>query len=634
MMEDSAVFVLSSYRGPAGSGPGECIHYEDVHMLEKYNQLDKIQNWRTMLSSFYAKKDSPLFTLDGRKWKSVEHYFQAQKFLHTDLYERFTWESGSKLSQSYGMEVVNAGINAKMLPKALAAWKRSGAKEALACANKAKFEQNPYLMDVLVKTHGAILKTSKKHYITESDLMKIRDDRIAYLNKDRRMLTDTDDVNREILLKVDYKFMRHAYLTCKYVMKICDNIFWRRYFALNYTDPGVSNRDYKVMVSELYIMRSMYFSNDSQIRYAIRQKLPKLVDHLLTKYSGNKFTGRYLLEAVRSGSLEIVKIIASGCKLSFHNTYDILMDSLEQPDIFAYLVQNGFNIHAYNGYCLTAAVEKQDIRLVNMIINLGFNVNQYGDGSMYAAALRNNLNIVKLFINCGFEFNNCTQAFIAAARSNSIDILVYFIEHGVDVHANDDVAIIVAAGRGNLEALIILENAGADIRAENDGALREAIFNKKVNVIAYLLNKIPGVLPPGLLTDAIITSDINIIKMIAPRTNILDSRFITEAVSNNVDIGVIKYLISIGATIGVGDSVCIHYAINYYRLDIIKLLIENGADVHYNYDLAFRTAFKKNDGDMMLFLKKHGANVNIMNEEPYKNYVKTYAGAVKKNIKK
>ena len=72
-------------------------------MIE-FNELAKTKNWRRVLSNFHTKstdkeRPEPLFTLDGKNWASVEHYYHANKFKknNPDYYNLFSIDSGSQI---------------------------------------------------------------------------------------------------------------------------------------------------------------------------------------------------------------------------------------------------------------------------------------------------------------------------------------------------------------------------------------------------------------------------------------------------------------------------------------------------------------------------------------------------------
>ena len=74
-MKDTFVFYSKSADNKPGKNKGSGW-LENVENENKYNKLDKIKDWRKMLSNFYI---SP-FILDGKEWNSVEHFFHAVKF--------------------------------------------------------------------------------------------------------------------------------------------------------------------------------------------------------------------------------------------------------------------------------------------------------------------------------------------------------------------------------------------------------------------------------------------------------------------------------------------------------------------------------------------------------------------------
>ena len=76
-----------------GTGAGETLHPDD---LEKLEALNRISNWRRMLSNFHSHP----FELDGMWWDSVEHYYQGSKFTqHPEFRALFSLDSKSDICE-------------------------------------------------------------------------------------------------------------------------------------------------------------------------------------------------------------------------------------------------------------------------------------------------------------------------------------------------------------------------------------------------------------------------------------------------------------------------------------------------------------------------------------------------------
>ena len=71
-----------------GKGPGEKIPRDKERNFEK---LGKVKNWRYYLSNYGIGE----FVLDGKTWKTVEHYYQASKFKKNNpqFYNLFSLDS-------------------------------------------------------------------------------------------------------------------------------------------------------------------------------------------------------------------------------------------------------------------------------------------------------------------------------------------------------------------------------------------------------------------------------------------------------------------------------------------------------------------------------------------------------------
>jgi ribA/ribD-fused uncharacterized protein len=150
MTQDS----LSFYSGSLNRLPGEGVN-EQVSYPDEYKQLSRILNWRKMLSNFWIAP----FQINGKTYRTVEHYFQSEKLrlVDTELADTFTVESGTPL----GTE--GTGLDARQMRKAklltkeqLEVWD-SIKDNVMERAWRAKFLQNEPLQRVLLATNSAEL---------------------------------------------------------------------------------------------------------------------------------------------------------------------------------------------------------------------------------------------------------------------------------------------------------------------------------------------------------------------------------------------------------------------------------------------------------------------------------------------
>lgn len=146
--------ILSFYSGSPNRSPGLGPH-ERISSLSRYKELEQIINWRQKLSNFAIAP----FKLNGKTWRTVEHYFQAQKLRLVDpeLAETFTVESGTHLgTEGNGLDARNMR-KAKILSKELLKVWDSQKDECMARAWEAKFSQNAEMKKVLLATGEAEL---------------------------------------------------------------------------------------------------------------------------------------------------------------------------------------------------------------------------------------------------------------------------------------------------------------------------------------------------------------------------------------------------------------------------------------------------------------------------------------------
>lgn len=95
LQQDKLCYYSKSRNVDAGKGKNEF-----VNDYSNYEELNKIDNWRRILSNFYVEP----FTYEDKTFNSVEHAFQSYKIALVDEIKAgfFTLESGHPIGQGDG----------------------------------------------------------------------------------------------------------------------------------------------------------------------------------------------------------------------------------------------------------------------------------------------------------------------------------------------------------------------------------------------------------------------------------------------------------------------------------------------------------------------------------------------------
>lgn len=172
--------IKSENKSKPGKGSGEKIPNEKIN---EYISLGTIENWRRKLHDSWT--ESP-FVVDGKKYASVEHYYQGSKFKNgfPDFAFLFSLNSESDISKDVVLCKAAGSKSGKLKtelvrPKNIkidADFYPNRNLEEREKAVFAKFSQNPDLTDLLLKTKNAKLTEYivKNPAETDNILMKIR----------------------------------------------------------------------------------------------------------------------------------------------------------------------------------------------------------------------------------------------------------------------------------------------------------------------------------------------------------------------------------------------------------------------------------------------------------------------------
>jgi len=160
-------FYANSRDAYPGEGSGEKTPKKK---MAAFKSLAKIKDWRKKLDHTYLKAP---FTLDGRKWASVEHYYNAAKYKkgHPDYYYSFSLDSDSDISKK-PLEKGKKSSSMRIDPDFYSERNLEEKKKAI----EAKFSQHEELRNLLVQTSPAKLVHFQRGNSPEPDveLMEVR----------------------------------------------------------------------------------------------------------------------------------------------------------------------------------------------------------------------------------------------------------------------------------------------------------------------------------------------------------------------------------------------------------------------------------------------------------------------------
>jgi predicted NAD-dependent protein-ADP-ribosyltransferase YbiA (DUF1768 family) len=179
LYDDATVFQFYSKsmdKPLPGTGSGETI---DRANIPKYAALAKESpQWRKMLSNFWEppgdNRNKELFTLDGHKWRTLEHYMQGSRFRKENPkhYLQFSLDSDSDLSRSPTLAQSDDKYK-DTKPDADFNLREEKERED---AQYAKYSQNSYLENMLLNTRNAKLVQFRRGKPADvcTELMRVR----------------------------------------------------------------------------------------------------------------------------------------------------------------------------------------------------------------------------------------------------------------------------------------------------------------------------------------------------------------------------------------------------------------------------------------------------------------------------
>ena len=255
--------------------------------------------------------------------------------------------------------------------------------------------------------------------------------------------------------------------------------------------------------------------------------------------------------------------------------------------------------HKYADTVLIYASRKGRLEIVRQLLKLGLpnildikatNLREYT--ALIVASLEGHVEIVRLLIENGDDVNTSADrgytSFIYASQNGHVEVVRFLIENGADVNVssnNGTNALIEASSNGHIEVVKLLIENGAGVNTFNNyeqTPLIEASKKGHVEIVRLLLNEGANVKAGAFenRTSLFYASE-------AGQSDITSTIENTSDVNSNtinIYLKIIKLLIDNGADVNAIDDTGwtpLIIASSTKNVDVVRLLIENGADVNH-----------------------------------------------------
>ncbi len=299
----------------------------------------------------------------------------------------------------------------------------------------------------------------------------------------KRFLTDIDDINYGILLKLDDESLGKVCRINKYGINLFKNKkFWNKKIQ------SIYNINLNNYVNENMTYRKAYYGlkrckknvNNQMQEYAYHGYLP-LLKYLLEDagYSSSNGTS-ILIQAVSGGQLDVVKYVIEEADTYVDSEYGLRYAAqYGYSEILQYLIEKaGAKVNDHNGLALCNAVKNGYLDIVRyLIVVAGAFIHASNDFPLRIALKQSNLKMARYLVYMKADFFiNDVEASPSVMYNfyingySALDMTIY-----LEYLTEDDRLLICATQYGFLNMVKCLVNSGVNIHARKDAELRVAV---------------------------------------------------------------------------------------------------------------------------------------------------------------
>jgi len=253
-----------------------------------------------------------------------------------------------------------------------------------------------------------------------------------------------------------------------------------------------------------------------------------------------------------------------------------------------------------------------------------FNDKECADGGLYACRLKDLLRWISLYPDidtvavvevpedaqrCEFATKTKASALVLTRFLPLLEAMELAVQHGADIHADNDYALRVASENGHVSVVQFLVEVGhADVHADDDGALNVASLYGHLAIVQFLVEHGANVhaCDDAALHVASQNGHLAVVQFLVTQganVHALDENALSVA-SRNGHLPVVQFLVEVGhADVHAYDDEALHVASQNGHLAVVQFLVAHGADVHASNDYALRWASEYGHLTVVEFLR-------------------------------
>lgn len=267
------------------------------------------------------------------------------------------------------------------------------------------------------------------------------------------------------------------------------------YLDLNLPLPSISfavkNGFYELFkyLVERDVCDKLFLKSISLLSDAIKGGNILIVKYLVEQCGNTKF--KCLDKCVEHENMELIRYFIDKGADPKHNDYCAIKTACcsGNLEIVKYFIEYVADMDELLGECLRIVASLGYIPIAEYLLKKGANLHHNEDQAFRNAVSNGCIDMVKYLYELGMNKDILTISLSTAILYKKIEVAKFLIEHGADIHADDDRAFIMACRNGLTDIVVLLYERGANINAQNGNALIESTVHMNLHIVKFLIEK-------------------------------------------------------------------------------------------------------------------------------------------------